>query len=161
MGSLINSDELDLRISVVQREIGDLQEQLSGKKAVLSALYQIKQNAEILDEVETLTLVEMKTPSNFVGAGMRAEPQLFKLRTPSTKKIRSTSMVGDMVARSGHQWSREEIHQGFLERFGLPDSWQNPANALNNAIARAVENGLISERDGFYMPNALASSEAG
>ncbi|WP_167140210.1 hypothetical protein [Diaminobutyricimonas sp. TR449] len=70
----------------------------------------------------------------------------------SKARIRSTDMVGELVSKSGRKWTREEIHKGFEDEYGIPEAWTNVANALNNAIARAVQRGLIEERDGFYWP---------
>lgn len=69
-------------------------------------------------------------------------------------RVPSTNWVASVVHESGVALSRQEIHEGFKARFGYPDTWRNPANAINNAIGRAVERDLIRERDGRYVPGS-------
>lgn len=68
------------------------------------------------------------------------------------KRVPSTTLVADIVSVNDAPMSREEIHDGFERSF--PDvvaGWSNPVNALNNAIARAVEKGMIQElEDGTF-----------
>lgn len=66
-------------------------------------------------------------------------------------RIRSTSEVQRIVNAAGGALTREEIHQAFMETVEIPDTWTNPPNAINNALLRAVNKGLIQElEDGRY-----------
>lgn len=73
--------------------------------------------------------------------------------TPVRTNIPSTQMVADIVIENGGAWTRDELIAQFAARYGFPDSWTNPNKALNNAIARAVDRGLIREMTfGVYAP---------
>lgn len=63
----------------------------------------------------------------------------------SRKRIPSTQMVGELVQKSGHKLTREDIRNLFESTYGIPANWANPVNALNNAISRAEVRGLIQE----------------
>jgi hypothetical protein len=77
-----------------------------------------------------------------------ATPTRYSL--PSGTRVRSTDMVAQIIRESDRALTRQEIQSAFKERFGYPPSWKAPANALNNAIARAHEKGLIVENDGYF-----------
>lgn len=69
------------------------------------------------------------------------------------KRIRSTGLVASVVIGSGKKWTREQIREGFDAKYGIPD-WENPDNALSNAIGRAVAQGLIAENNSLYFDPA-------
>jgi len=63
----------------------------------------------------------------------------------------STDRVGALLARASQPLTREQIREAYRDTYGFPSGWSNPANALNNAIARAARRGLIREiSDGVY-----------
>lgn len=72
--------------------------------------------------------------------------------TPQLRRVRSTQMVADLVKELGAA-SRDEVVAAFADRGLAPASWQNPRNAIGNALGRAVERGLLdhdNENDVFY-----------
>jgi len=60
------------------------------------------------------------------------------------RKIRSTERVGEIVSQADRPLRRAEILAAFHDR-GLTETMQNPANAINTAILRAVERGLVRQ----------------
>jgi hypothetical protein len=156
MGSLIDLKELERRIENAQVQVSEAEAEVANAKRVLSALYAIRNNARVLD-------IDLATFAATAAVGTHwYDQKSMDVVSPSgevvipgevigRKKIRSTEMVAELVnEQPDFAWSREAIHDGFEQRFGIPDSWSNPANALNNAIARAVAKGLIDEADGYY-----------
>jgi len=165
MTSLVNYSELERQIALHQEQVSELTAQLEGARNRLANLHMMRRTAQLL-EAETaaraeegLTYVDMgydyfKTTANTpVGDGT---PVVIQVKD-APKKIRSTQMVTDMILESQAYWTRQEVHDGFLERYPVPESWSNPANAINNALGRAVKTGLIVEHGGHYMASDLAA----
>lgn len=66
------------------------------------------------------------------------------------QRIPSTDYVASVVVGSRRKWTRAQIHAGFRDKYGIPTMWENPDQAINNAIARAVKNKMIQEENGLY-----------
>jgi len=73
---------------------------------------------------------------------------------PRRKRVPSTDWVADVVRELDRPASRDEVYDAFVERRGIPESWNtNPRNSFNNALGRAVERGLvIKDDDDQYFP---------
>ncbi|OQQ31010.1 hypothetical protein A6410_05095 [Prescottella equi] len=78
------------------------------------------------------------------------------------KRLKSTSMVGDIVNDIGRPVTREEVRYALYLRFGqqqLLRYWKVPQNAINNALGRAVSEGLINQLEsGVYGPVSKPTS---
>jgi hypothetical protein len=158
MASIINTQELERQIAACESEVADLSRQLATVSSRLHALQSIRDSAMQLDA--TIEDDNLKDGSSAGVPRWRInEPRLvmnpsgsvaFEVAAP--KKIRSTQMVADLVNGEMREWTRDDIHRGFASTYGIPANWGTPANAINNAIARAVEKDLIAERGGLYMP---------
>ncbi|MCU1439730.1 MAG: hypothetical protein JWP85_727 [Rhodoglobus sp.] len=148
--------------------MADIAAQLAIARERLNSLNAIRANATKLEGTAGLSGSGTLTITGSDGTSDINDPKLHEpltiisvdgspidLRAPK-KKIRSTQLVADMINESNARWTRQEIHDGFRERIGVPPTWENPANAINNAIARAVEKTLIVEQDGHYMSPSLA-----
>lgn len=156
MTSLVNVDELERQIGAQERQVGELTSQLDAARKRLSNLQVIRASYLSLDaDPEDDDVFDFSDLSVYSPSGRMV------IESKGPKKIRSTRMVADMLIDSGHRWVREEILDGFQNRYGFPESWQHPVNAINNAIARAVEQGWIVEQDGYYMAPALAEPRSG
>ncbi len=66
------------------------------------------------------------------------------------RNLRSRDMVVELLRGSDRFWTRREIHEKFMERYGDQLTWSAPVNAINNALGRAVEKGFVLESDGRY-----------
>lgn len=163
MTSLIDHEELERQIDVHKTELQALAAQLADVQNRLRSLLNIQEAVRALEgptfaNPEDAAMMHAplteKDVSNFIEAARPVLPP-----KPATKRIRSTEMVADMINSSDRSWTREGIHDGFKQLYGYPDSWGNPANALNNAIGRAAANGLIVELNDRYMSRTVAAQE--
>lgn len=155
MGSFLDTGELERQIHEAEVQVSEAESELALRKRKLVALVAIRNNARMLD-------IDMSTPlssKKFVEHSAAIErgkefARNFMLNgqiSEGRKNLPSTEMVAELVSSEPDiLWSREAIHSGFERRFGIPETWANPSNALNNAIARAVAKGLIDEADGYY-----------
>lgn len=75
-----------------------------------------------------------------VEDGPRYEPA-------AKKRVPSTVWVAEVVERLGRPVDRNEIFKAFRHYKNFPDSWTNPRNSVNNALARAVERDLVLKID--------------
>lgn len=149
MASIINFQELEHQIATQQTEVVDLAAQLDLAQRRLNNLQLILTSAKALESpFEDPDDVVVMKPSG--GVAFVVEAKGTRRKTPSTQ------MVADLVKESGARMTRQEIQDGYRDRYGYPESWRNPINAVNNALARAVENNWLVEEDGLYMAPALA-----
>lgn len=89
-----------------------------------------------------------------------AVPAAIEPELPRRTKTPSTQMLANLVNESARSWTRDELHDGFKMRYGIPASWRNPSNAINNAIGRALEKKLIREIDGIYFSTLALRTSA-
>jgi len=64
------------------------------------------------------------------------------IRTP-TGRVKTTDLIAAIVRKADGPVPRAELHRYARAIVGEPIPWENPSTAINNAIARAVENKLI------------------
>ncbi len=96
-------------------------------------------HSQISKVLEALASLGMQSNSSPADGQKPDEP----LR--AGRGIRTVDMVVTLVRDAPHGLTREEIHTSFVKRWG--DSWwENPRNALNTAIGRALTRGLITKR---------------
>jgi hypothetical protein len=166
MSSLINSEELERQISACEQEAVDLTRQLTAVTNRLRSLHTIRDTALQLDPAFGLNdaregEASMNGLGTLTAVGRLVEQRAtanspvtlsFEMPPSGPRKIRSTQMVADLVNSEMREWTREDVHKGFAAAYGNPANWATPANAINNAIARATEKKLFAEREGLYMP---------
>jgi len=149
---------LDSEVSVLR---GSLTELTARRNDVAKAI-------EVIQRIEGITAPSDVEVDDVVDVGQRSgpleqpefsetiiesHPSVVKAR-PSIKRIRSTEMMSELVLASDRKWTREGLHEEFERVYGIPESWKTPQNALNNAIGRAVDRGLIVQ-DGGRLPVRL------
>jgi hypothetical protein len=64
------------------------------------------------------------------------------------QRLRSTSMVADLLASTDESFTRDELKALFFTTYPreeLEKFWEKPDNAFGNALARAVEERLVSK----------------
>lgn len=72
-------------------------------------------------------------------------------------RVKSADLAANLVMDLGRPATRSQILEFGEEQGLIPETWTHPANALNNAISRAAERGLITKLpDGRFAPNAVA-----
>ncbi|MCR6494060.1 hypothetical protein [Cellulomonas sp. P24] len=59
------------------------------------------------------------------------------------QRIRSTQLAAEVVRTMARGVSRDDVLAEFGTRGLIPSSWTNPRNAVNNALSRAAQRGLI------------------
>ncbi|WP_431221004.1 hypothetical protein [Leifsonia xyli] len=64
-------------------------------------------------------------------------------------RIRSTSLISGIVVGSNRRWTKEQLWEAFVEKYGMPD-WETPQNAFGTALSRAVKQGAIKLDRGLY-----------
>ena len=168
MSSLVDGEELGRQIVEAESEVVKLATQLAAAQSRHRNLLNMRELARSLESDEfdpkvsplagatsALSTFEKFLRSNnwLQGSGDALDGDAGR------KKLPSTQMIADVVNDSDRPLSREEAHEGFIARYGLPPTWENPANALNNALGRAVKNGLIEELNGRYMSRTVAENE--
>jgi hypothetical protein len=107
-----------------------------------------------------------RTGENPVDDSIRSEDEqsaresAAPVHKPPRRRIQSTTIVGDIVSDAQKPITRDEIRQRFRESGLAPASWQNPENAVGNAITRAVERKLIREvSPGVFVPVRTPSAD--
>lgn len=86
----------------------------------------------------------LESQSTFTYRGVKSRPP--------TTRIRSTSIVADLVNAAGKPLTREQVYEEFELTHGFPESWRNPRNALGNALTRAHDNGDIDRFGDMFAP---------
>lgn len=138
--------ELEARRKTTQSELSDVSVAVNVLRRMINP--QDQESAPTMSEVQADPGTEQGRAfvEGFLADSARAGQIL------PTGRIRSTEMVGELVAEVGRPISRQEIRSRFEERYGIPPIWNNPINALNNAIGRAVEKRLIRDiGDGVFV----------
>lgn len=145
MDELVNRAELDRRIAGVENELLSVATRLSELRSQLGMLTNLRDTAAALEGgvVDDTTFAK---PSDAI----KEAAQYFLQPTLPRKNVKSTRMVTEVVAAAHRRMLREEIHDAFKQMHGIPEGWQNPSTAINNALARAVDKGLVIEKDGYY-----------
>ena len=144
LDGVIPLSDLDTERTALSREISQLQQRLDEAQ-------------ERLQDIETLLSTWARIRGDQeefpTDQDVPAQAQVAKQHPTSasgTKRIPSTRMVVDLVHSQRRTWTREEIHRAFEETYGIPESWTNPTNAINNAILRGVQSGRIREDGDVY-----------
>lgn len=141
---VIRLSNLDTERTALTREISQLQQRLDEAQ-------QRRQDIETL--LSTWARIRGDQGGSPTDSGVSQQTPVVKLQPAAvsgTKRIPSTKMVVDLVHSQGRAWTREEIHRAFKETYGIPESWTNPTNAINNAISRGVQSGKIREDGDAY-----------
>ena len=140
--SLTQPTAQDLEQELAKIE-SDLQE-LDKKRVELSS----RQEA-IRNYFAALALVAPDSRASSLAA--KDDPEVVRVNVFGQKKrIRSTDFLASVVIGSGRKWTREQLHKGFDAKYGIPEGWENPEQAINNAIGRAVKRGTIHEANALY-----------
>lgn len=79
----------------------------------------------------------------------------------TSNRINSSDAVTQVVRQANRPLTRQEIKVRFEQQGLVPDSWKHPANALNNAIARAEKRGLIQRRGDLFAIDFPEKTESG
>ncbi|MGA1838469.1 hypothetical protein VD659_16240 [Herbiconiux sp. 11R-BC] len=165
MTSLVNYEELDRQIAVTQEEVDGLKQKLHAAQVRLVNLSNIRVNAQALDEAPDPDVTFFPSIQGFIEADVvrglgqvrqEADGVVVLGGQSSRKRIRSTEMVADVVKEADVPLTRDEIFTAFENTYGFPETWTNPRNALNNAIARATEKGLIVQDDDEFISREAA-----
>lgn len=171
-------NDVSAYLSKLEGDLARLDSEVSALRGRLTELTarrnDVAKAIEVIQRIEGITAPSDVEVDDVVDAGQRSGPlqqpessdttiesQASVMRTrPSIKRIRSTEMMADLVLASDRKWTREGLHEEFERVYGIPESWKTPQNALNNAIGRAVDHGLIVQNGGFYYRPTLATSLA-
>ena len=171
MTSLIDNEELDRQIDEAQKEFDELAFKLDLSRNRLRKLTNIRDLVRALERPDETQKVSDRVYSTADSIAVMSPSRTAPMWTVVTteggpveivggkKRIRSTGMVADLVIEANKSLTREEIHTQFKNLHDYPEGWKNPTTALNNAIARAVANGLIVELNGRYMSRDVAERE--
>lgn len=182
MASLIDTEELERRIAQATQDVEDAKLSLARAQNELKNLSIIRASALALEQgpdtsqlglSEFLASVRQDPLRNFHmhGAGKIAPASIPDpwdlvlegspadgLETDAAdgkKRIRSTDMVAKLVNDSPVPMTREAIREKFDQVYGFPATWQNPVNALNNAIVRAANNKQIVADGDIFMSSRV------
>jgi hypothetical protein len=166
MSSFVDLKELQEQLKAQSARVEVLHEDLVRANARLKSLLTIYGAAKELSDADGLgeQIPELSETEVLVWQTKGVDEIatfVTQIDPPSNKRVKSTQMMADLVIQSGRAWSREELHAGFRDTYGIPEGWTAPANAMNNAIGRAVEKGLIHELDGKYLPGVDATAQEG
>jgi hypothetical protein len=149
VASLVNIPELERQITAQETEVAEAAALLDAARKRLTNLLNIRNSAMHLGDIPGAK-EEAVSPAQITVVSPSGE-HLFTVNAPLKKKIRSTQIVVDMVREEPLRWwSRQQIQDAFRDRDLIPETWDHPSNAINNAIARAVEKTWIVERSGNY-----------
>lgn len=132
-------DQLSLRVDELKLELGVAEQRQHDIGTLLSMWARIRGLTPSSPVAEVNSYDRAELPDSTVRKG--TEPK---------KRIPSTRMVVDLIRSKSRTWTREDVHVAFEEAYGIPETWANPANALNNAIARGVQSGQIEETPDGY-----------
>ncbi|WP_447646748.1 hypothetical protein [Nocardioides zeae] len=157
----MNPSAVEQVVADLEREHHDVLDRLAKLKAELAAVEARRADIENvragLERLGAVT-VERSTISDTDrayaqaqrtdgGSSVGRDAVAAEPATP-VQRIRSTELVAQLVARAGAPMTRDEIVDRFGEEIGFPETWQNPRNAIGNALARATSRGLIASLDG-------------
>jgi len=134
---------LQARSSQLASELSDVRARLAAIDDALRGIELLGSEILVPNDEES---EEPITPEND-PSGLKLFASQFGPTGPSQadqpiKRIRSTEMVAQLVRDHG-VLSRDEIHSLFEATYGFPPTWRSPANALNNAINRAIDRGDV------------------
>lgn len=158
MTSLVNASELERQIAAEESVVTEAEKNLETSQRRLKSLKLIQMNVLLLERDGIAGSEQQEPGSDLVSVVSASGKLLFTYPAPPTpkKNIRSTTIVADLVARRDTWSSRPEIHESFDTLGMIPPTWENPTNAINNAISRAVGKGLIVEHGGLYASPEVA-----
>lgn len=141
---VIQLSNLDAERTALSREISELQQRLDEAQ-------QRRQDIEtLLSTWARIRGDQRESPTDPDVSRQAPAGKVQPIAVSGTKRIPSTRMVVDLVHSQRRAWTREEIHRAFEESYGIPESWTNPTNAINNAILRGVQSGRIREDGDVY-----------
>lgn len=106
---------------------------------------QIEERMGVLDEYFTV----IQKVKGDVAADVPTRRNTTSLSVEGDTRFSSTRYIAGIVIGSGRGWTKEQIWEAFLEKYGTP-GWKNPKNAYSNALARAVDRKLLRQDRGLY-----------
>lgn len=139
MSDTFSIDALESEAQTLRTRIAVLSKEMDEKLARLN---------DIETVVQTLRRLSGDTQPEVVP-----DPGPWHLKLPAfdlgdRKRVPSPDLVAALVSAVDQPLTREEIRTYFQDAYpAVVDGWSNPVNALNNAIARAVERGNLIELD--------------
>lgn len=146
-----------------ERRVTELDQELRGIAQRLKHLRGAIENIEVLlgepsledetvigDDTDPASLGDVVRQTDFVntpdapfGPAESAAPDFAQYSPVARKRVPSTDWVAEVVSQIGEPADRDMIFDTFRQIKGFPDSWTNPRNSVNNALARAVQRGMV------------------
>lgn len=145
----IRAIELDEELQAVAQRLTHLRGAIDSIEALLG-----------IPSVEDEAVIDDATDDEESSSGPAAREIDFtnvgddpRYQPAAKKRVPSTIWVAEVVERLGRPADRDEIFKAFRHYKSFPDSWTNPRNSVNNALARAVERDLVLKlEDNLFAP---------
>lgn len=138
----IRAIELDEELQAVGQRLTNLRGAIENIEALLG-IPSVEDEAVLADDLDDDDTAN--NTQNFRWMHATHAPE--DIEPAVRKRVPSTEWVAEVVERMGHPADRDEIYKAFNHYKGFPPTWTNPRNSVNNALARAVERGLVQKLD--------------